>query len=280
MNFLLPLLSLIILVLLFRMAAKRERRFLRAEIIAYLKERYPDCTITAEYDDRLEMQRGGGKETMFLDKVYAGVAALKPNTPEARRNVFRRFVDAVREHHETAGRALSLRIEGDFILPRLVTRGFVESMARQIKETPPHRPLSATGLDVVYVLDGEQSVMYLTGKHVSELGLDLEALHARALQNLGKKFPEETLRKILDSKAINVVKSLDSYDAARLLLVPQYLKEGETIAAAVPDRDTLLLAGIPADGNWSGLSKLARVAAGDVLLDRPLRVSSSGIELV
>jgi hypothetical protein len=76
---------------------------------------------------------------------------------------------------------------------------------------------------------------------------------------------------------MNVIKSMDSYDAARLLLVPDYLNPGEELAAMIPDRDTLVLIKVPQNGDWSPLVKLAKVAAGDPLYRRPLRVTSAGI---
>jgi hypothetical protein len=76
---------------------------------------------------------------------------------------------------------------------------------------------------------------------------------------------------------LTMVKALDSYDAARILLVPGYLGDGEEVVALIPDRDTLTLAPLPTDGNWDTLRKLARVAGGEhLLIDRPIRVTRGG----
>jgi len=61
-----------------------------------------------------------------------------------------------------------------------------------------------------------------------------------------------------------------------------YLEVGEWIAAAIPDRDTLFLAPVPPDGDWSGMKKVARTTGptGYRLLDRQLKVGREGIEVV
>ena len=271
---------LIALCLLLRAANKGFRRGVRAELIAYLKEKYPAWEVVAEHEDHLELRRDKLDEQMYLHKIYSALAAAKDNSLKEHHKIFQHFLDAIQEHRDLSNRALNLAQDGNQIMPRLVQPDFLTSVARQIKDELPHTPVPATGLCVCYVLDGAESVMYLTKKHLGELGLELAALHARALDNLEKRFPCDIVRQTAKSKAIHVIKTLDSYDAARLLLVPKYLNEGEAIAAAIPDRDTLLLSPVPEDDNWTNLSKMARNAAGDVLLNRPLKVSNGGYELI
>lgn len=74
-----------------------------------------------------------------------------------------------------------------------------------------------------------------------------------------------------------LIKTCDSFDAARLLLVPGYLEAGETLVALIPDRDTLVLTTPPADDDWAGLRTLAGTADGDPLYTEPLVVTSAGI---
>ena len=78
-----------------------------------------------------------------------------------------------------------------------------------------------------------------------------------------------------------MIKSGDTYDAARLLLVQQHLEPGEEIAALIPDRDTLALMPVPENEDWSNLAELARTPGGDrILLQAPLRVTADRIEVV
>jgi hypothetical protein len=77
------------------------------------------------------------------------------------------------------------------------------------------------------------------------------------------------------------IKMMDSFDAARLLIVPEQLREGEELIALIPDRDTLTLVAVPKDGDWGPLRKLARVPDSEhLLLDRPVRVRRGGFEAV
>ena len=95
--------------------------------------------------------------------------------------------------------------------------------------------------------------------------------------NLARTFGRDVVRSVVGSRTINVIKISDSFDAARLLLVPGYLDAGESLVALIPDRDTLALTAAPADGDWAGLRRLARAAAGDPLWTEPLIVTSDGI---
>jgi uncharacterized protein YtpQ (UPF0354 family) len=120
------------------------------------------------------------------------------------------------------------------------------------------------------------SVAYLSSSQLAELGLDSAAALKIAKENLGRSFDSALVRSTVEKPNLNVVKALDTYDAARLLLVPALLKPGEALAAMIPDRDTLVLAQAPKDDNWDGLTKLARNAAGDPLFRKPIFVTSEG----
>ncbi len=114
--------------------------------------------------------------------------------------------------------------------------------------------------------------------------MELEAagLHALALENLRKNFPAEAVRKVVEQGEGTALKLGDSYDAARLLLVPEHLRDGEEVAALIPDQDSLVLAPVPGDGDWGRLREGEQMVLGHGhrLLDRPLRVSRTSIEPV
>ena len=91
------------------------------------------------------------------------------------------------------------------------------------------------------------------------------------------------IRGVLDEKRLIVVKMADTYDAARLLLVPSELREGESVIATLPDRDTLALMGPVAAEGRDRLIELTRGIAHDpdhALLDVPVIVRPSGFELM
>ncbi len=130
------------------------------------------------------------------------------------------------------------------------------------------------------MLDSEQSVAYLQSEQLADLGISPQEALDLAMENLGQTFKPEPVRAVLDDNSMSVVKSMDTYDAARLLLIPSTLQDGESVAALIPDRDTLVLAPVPADGDWTSLRKLARNADGDPLWTEPLLVTSAGVAAV
>ncbi len=114
---------------------------------------------------------------------------------------------------------------------------------------------------------------------MASLGMDETALHSRAIDNLSRLWPVEATRQAVENRGVVVTKAHDSYDAARLLLLPERLRDQEEVAAQIPDRDTLVVAPVPADGDWSRLDRLARSTAGPELFAGALRVSAAGIRV-
>jgi hypothetical protein len=263
----------------FRGAIKGFRRSVRMGYIEYLKETEPTIEVISESESSLIYRAEGiDQGAFFLRKLYLGVASLRPDTPEGRREVFEHFRATLGETTGVGG-TLSLAEHGERVMPRLVPASFFNQTPKGVEM--PKMPLGNTSLSVVYVLNNDQTVLYLTADHARELGLDGPALHGLALGNLEKTFSPEIVRSVAEGKSASAVKMMDSFDAARVLLVPNHLREGEAVAATIPDRDSLFLAPLPADGDWSGLKKLARTTSGSGyhLLNRPLKVSRDGFEI-
>jgi uncharacterized protein YtpQ (UPF0354 family) len=253
----------------------------RRQFIAALKKRHPEAVVVRESNSQLDIQIGDhGNMTMNLHNLYAQVANhASGGTDEGRQEVFQRMLAALDEAIRGADESLSLETHGDRIMPRLVPPDFLEELLAQ--RQVPFMPWDEVGLVVVYVLDGEHSVSYVTNEQMDEFGLELEPLHERALLNLNKVFPAKTVRDVLEKNQITMVKAGDTYDAARLLLVQQHLETGEEIAALIPDRDTLALMPVPPNEDWSSLAELARTPGSDkILLQVPLRVTAKQIEVV
>lgn len=250
------------------------RRDARRALVAHLREAVPGLTLLEEHEDRLVVRTpDGGEGPVFLQRFYADMAAAP--APEAQRVVLERWAALVEEGRELQG-ALSLEEHGPRVLPRLVAASFFDA---PMDVPMPRRPLDDTGLWVVYVLDSPQSVAYLTDEHARDLGLDPDALHRLALDNLARRTPEALLDQATRGDHVVHVALGDTYEAARLLLLPGRLVEGQARAAVVPDRDTLIVSAAPPDGDWSELRRLARVAGDRPLLDRPLLVTADGFDL-
>jgi hypothetical protein len=267
--------------LVMRSALKGFRRRTRREFIEVFKETDPAIEVLEESERQLVYRTEGiDRGAVFLGKLYAAVASLKPSTPDARREVYRQFIQSALSHPAVTDKVLSLERHGDRIMPRLVPSSFFKEVPERAKM--PSTPFGQTGLSVVYVIDSENSVLFLTSDHTAELALDITALHELALRNLEKTFPAAAVRSVIEGKSANSFKMMDSFDATRILLVPKHLQPGEALSAVITDRDTLFLAPLPQDGDWSGLKKLARTPSGTGyrLLNRPLKVGHEGVEVV
>jgi hypothetical protein len=255
------------------------RRSVRAELLAVLKEKHPDVRVAVEREDSLDLELPGDvKGTLNLDNLYSGLA-MGAATDAERREAIEAFAEGCIGQVKEASGPLRLDTHGDRLLPRLVGA----DLLRQVPagEPLPHTLPGIPGLVTAYVLDSEMSVMYLTESHRLELGLELAALHEKALANLRRTFPAMVVRQSVEKQQVNVMKAGDTFDATRLLLVPEELLDDEELAAAIPDRETLVLSPVPPDGNWETMRKLARTPASPyTLLDRPVRVKRSGFEIV
>lgn len=130
----------------------------------------------------------------------------------------------------------------------------------------------------MYVLDNPETVAYVTRSMVEQLRLSDSELHGLAISNLTKIFPPEIIDKIVSEKQMCVIKGMDGHDAARLILLPQFLKEEEKVAVTVPDADTLSICPVPND--WNGLRDLAQNPVSRPLFAKPLEVSRGRVNVI
>jgi hypothetical protein len=275
------------LVLILGVWARRAwRTTMRLELVEYLRHELPELQITCIHASELVFSvpgAVGGEGTFSLRRFYVALAGCPADqsaeAEAARLEVFKAVVQTLRE--VAHGLALDAVRDRPNVLPRLVTDTVLSAMRRQhpAAATLPSWPSGVPGLSVVLVLDRAASVAYLTEAHLGDLGLAVGDALPLAKANLARTFARDTVRSaIADGKSINVVKSCDTFDAARVLLVPDYLEDGESIAAMIPDRDTLVLIAPPADGDWTSHRRMAKNAAGDPLWTEPLLVTSRGID--
>lgn len=252
---------------------------MRRELRAVIQEAHPEIEVTAESESHLALKLAGGETgTLFLANVYSGLAQAL-NDPAVRREAMRAFVESALSQQAEAGQPLSMAAHGSRLMPRLQPEDFLAS--GDAKDPLVRAPSGIPGLVTVFVLDGESSVMYLTESRLGELEIDAGGLREHAFRNLLRVTPEQPIRSAVEGGALVMLKAGDSFDATRLLLVPQMLRPGEELAAFIPDRETLGLLAVPVDGDWKGIRKLARTPASPyALLDRPLRVRSDGFEIV
>lgn len=87
------------------------------------------------------------------------------------------------------------------------------------------------------------------------------------------------VREALEAQTLNVVQSDDAYDAARLLLLPFALHDGESAVALLPDRDTFCVMGpVPLDARIDLIDRVSKLAhdPAHALLDHPIVVTRTG----
>lgn len=173
-------------------------------------------------------------------------------------------------------------VRTDNLLPRVVSSDFVRKFPADAGLI--NRPLGSTGLREVLVLDGEQSVAFVTQSMLDGFHLSADAAFEVALKNLQPKLLEGVVRGVLERNELTMNKYGDSFDAARVLAVPALLREGEAVAALIPDRDTLVLLAAPKEKDtpefWESLANFPGSGdGGPPISNRPLRVTRQGIEL-
>ena len=264
-------------------AARGWRAGFRGEFISYLREHAPEFEVVAERDREMEVRGPDGSTgTLNLNRLFEAGTSLPNDDVAARDAVFAHWVKMLRERRSVD----SLDPERDRarVMPRILPDDAVRQIRTAIGskgKTLSALPLGVDGLSVVVVLDSEASVAYLADDMLAELKLSPEEALVVAKENLAAKMDvAAVVRSVLEGNSISVGKGGASYDAARLLLVPGVLAEGQELAAAIPDRDPLVLAALPSDGDWSAMRKMARTPAGDVLWREPLRVTRAGISAV
>jgi uncharacterized protein YtpQ (UPF0354 family) len=272
-------LVLVALILLGIWARSSWRRGVRRQVLDELREHHPEITLLKETEASLELRLADGAPgTLILLNLYAGLA-MGPRDPAVQQEAVRAFVGGALSSLQEANQPLSLAQHGERLMPRLADAGFGREAAAKGKPLV-ERPASIPGLVVLYVLDSEQNVMFLGEERLTELGLDASALHERAMANLRRKPIAEIVRGVVARKEVAMVKLGDTYDATRLLLVPETLADGEELVAVIPDRETLGLFPVPSAEAWPQVRKLAGMPASPYrLLDRPLRVTRDGFAL-
>lgn len=272
--------GVVLIYMILRSIRTSYRRSIREQAIAYVAREHPDVEVIDQNENCLTVRSEDYDEgQLYLHNLYLAIIESKKHTPEDRKELFHKFLGGPIRDTKLMTQPLSLDTHGDRIMPRILPASALDVL--QKKGDTPHTPLNVAELHVVYVVDYEHSVAYMTEGQREELGLDLESLHEHALENLAKTFAPQAVRTVVNERSLVKVRSEDSYDAVRLLLVGRHLNEGEAVLAAIPDRDSLALIPVPDDeGALAKLKKLAKTPASDRLIcDQLLKVTKNEITL-
>jgi hypothetical protein len=212
-----------------------------------------------------------------MAEIYAEVARLPGlgRDREQRAPLYERAVASL--FAPPADSSLSLAVHGEWIKPLLVPQGTLEGPAEVV-----YTPLPELGLAVIYILDLPKDKRPLSNQDCSDLGVEAEEIHQIALANLGTDFPSDAIAEATEGSG-SAVQLNDSFDATRLLLVPERLQSGQELVALIPHRDTLIL--LPAsvrDDSEVLQQGIDALECGEhpPLLERAVLVTRDGLELI
>lgn len=256
-------------------------RTVREELAVYVREHCPGAEVLREEMGNLVIRMPDGVERLWeMADLYAEVVRLPGmgGDPPARQALYRRAAAEFFPVAPDAGRPLRREEHGPGIRPQLLRPDDLPAV-----EVLVRRPLPELGLDEVFVLHLPVGNRYLTAVDLGDLRLDVEGVHALALENLRKDFPGDMVATARTSESGSAVQFGDSFDAARLLLIPEHLEPGEAVVALVPHRDLLVL--LPAailEDRANFDQGLAELACEDhpPLLRQGVRVTREGFERV
>lgn len=261
-----------------RRSSSEWREMIRREMLDYFAEHDPETKVIELGDNEL---RAGPKNewpnwgkdqfTIYLDNTFDILSRLDPSDVEGRKEYYAKFVAMLAESRHVT--TLHPDRDRPNILPRIMREEHVASYNATV--TMPSRPFGLEGLSIAYVINQPSSVAYVGHKSLAELELTEDELFNAALSNLRKTWNLEGIRQTIEQRGIGLIKSGDTFDAARLLLVPECLHEGESIHALIPDLHTLVLLPVIDGHTWP--AEMREPGEGDQpLCDRVIVVTPSG----
>ena len=275
----------VLAVWLFYSRFRKMCRAVRSEIGPFLRETHPDYSVVGERPGNLLMRHPDGAERVWeMVDVYTAVGRLAGMgaDPAARRRIYARAVEQLLNPAPDLSQPLSLATHGGRIKLQLVTAEFYKQAA-----PPAGAPHSAIpgipDLLAVYVLDLPGGPRFLNENDRGTLGIDVTEMHRRALEHLQRDFPRQMVTDVAAGGNPSAIQFQDSFNAARLLLLPELLEGDQELIALIPHRDMLLLLPASMRNEPDKLKQAAetlKCADHPPLLERPIRVTRQGFEMI
>ncbi len=249
---------------------------IRDEFVEYLRAHFAQYTITEIHPESLRIDRPGlGDHQLFLRSLFAAIEEFEGESNlEQRHEVFAKFAESLSSGEKLLSMTCDDRLQN--VMPRLMHRLQIEGMEKQVQIGIPNIPIENTPLCVAFVIDMPQSVAFVNHEILKELEVDIDELYKAAVEHLDDEKFGGVIRS-LEPDTLGAIKTGDSYDAARALLIPKYLSEGESLVIAVPDRDSLMLLRSHSPKRFDLMSRVAKFPGGDRLLyDQAIEVTANG----
>lgn len=269
---LLAVLALVVLGWHLRRHAAARRALCRRQLAELLAERRPELSVVAAEPGRWQLIRGGARlaevDARAVSRAAGGGGA------DRRRRLFLALADAAEHGPRPLAGELDLKSHGANTLPRLADPG-LDLLADEPRPAR-YTAADAAGLATIYVVDGAPQPVYVTEDQLQGAGIDARDLHGVALAVLRQRFDERPVRAAVDGGETVTLAPPDGCGGSRLLLLSEALGAGETLYAAAPAADRLLV-----DADRERLAE-ALVRAGEPARPLPpavFRVTSGGLAL-
>jgi hypothetical protein len=275
----------IVAIWLFVSRFRKMCRTVRLEIGEYLKQNLPELEVVREQQGNLVLRNREGAENVWeMADIYTAVGRLPGmgRDPQARARVYEQAVRLLLNPGPDRSQPLSLATHGDQIKLHLVSPEVVRQNAPP--SGVPSTPIPGLGgLLAVYVLELPDGLCYLSEKDRNLLGIDVEELHRLALENLRRDFPRQMVDEVRAGGNPTAIQFQDCFNAARLLVIPGFLQGEEELIVLAPHRDMLLLLPAALGQDSNKLKEALETLKCDEhppLLDRPVRVTHNGFEII
>lgn len=256
-----------------------------AEFADFLRKGWTEIRIGDVNAERIELILQGGVDAkLFLHKLHGTIAELPRNNAKTRQiyESFARHMLADDKQVPAFDKLDAAQMVSK-IFPRVVRPDMFRSLQGKTAKPlqMPQRPLPGTDFVIVYVLDFGDRVAYVAEQQVESLDKDEDALFRHSMDNARTLFSREDLHRTVaqfgPKKVAHFIDCPDGHAGARLLVLPEYLDEDDSLAALIMGNNLFLLALIPPTNNWNPLRQAARQAKSPHL-HQPFLVTPAGIK--
>ena len=211
---------------------------LTADMRDRIAARMPEATVTITGVRTLTIARDGADiGEVSLDNLAAECASAPDLCEAARQHFAEAMADAI------AAVGTETAVAPEQVRAVVHERDWIDTAGR---EHVVSRPFLGD-LEIVYVVDQPASIGTLAPESRAALALDDEALHALALRNMEVALAAFPIVPLDGSPGVSVLRTGDSYEAARAILHPRWAAVAGTVRGellvSLPCRDAVLIAG-------------------------------------
>lgn len=254
-------LRFVLCALLLLAGTSRADEFTERAIKAF-KAADPTLQITAKDDNELQVKfASGGTSTTYLDNPRK-ICTLHPDECDGALAGFAKTmsIDLTKDK-------LAKPFAPDKLYPVLRATAYAAQAARIIKDPAKGlyvRPF-APGVDLLFIIDGENSIQYVTLDVQAKAGMSADAMLATGSANATHLQPLKPIA-VPNREGLFALMFNDTLGSARMFdaaLWDRIEKDvGGPVAVAVPTRDWILYTRLDNDANLASLRTLARNIAG------------------